>query len=193
MFEVFNQYIEKMMPGSTMEQIGLMHSKCVVKKLRKKEVLLREGATLRYKIFVEKGLLRNYSIAENGNEYIIRFTDVGGWTADPESYYYALPSKFNIDAIEASELVMFSYDDFETLKLEIPALGSFSEKVIGSNASFIQKRVLMNISATAEEKYLDFINNYADIFHRIPLHMVASYLGVSRETLTRVRQSLTVS
>ncbi|MES1219162.1 MAG: Crp/Fnr family transcriptional regulator, partial [Bacteroidota bacterium] len=77
-------------------------------------------------------------------------------------------------------------------KQQIPGLSAFSEMVITTNASLVQKRVLMNISATAEEKYIDFINTFPDIFHRIPLHMVASYLGVSRETLTRVRQGLTV-
>ena len=87
---------------------------------------------------------------------------------------------------------MFSHDDFEILKQQIPTLGSFSEALITANASLVQKRVLMNISASAEEKYIDFLNTYPDIFHRVPLHMVASYLGVSRETLTRIRQGLAV-
>jgi CRP-like cAMP-binding protein len=192
MFELFEQYIEKMMPGIIQEQISLMHSKCVVKKLRKKEMVLQEGEVCRYKIFVAKGLLRNYSISKNGTEYIVRFADAGGWTTDPESYYTGLPSQYNIDAIEPSEVVMFTHDDFEKLKLQIPGLTAFSEMVITTNASLIQKRVLINISATAEEKYIDFINTYPGIFHRVPLHMVASYLGVSRETLTRIRQGLAV-
>ncbi|HTQ27225.1 MAG TPA: Crp/Fnr family transcriptional regulator [Puia sp.] len=192
MFELFAQYAERMIPGLTREQISLIRSRSAARKLRKKELVLQEGEVGRYKIFVAKGLLRNYSISENGNEYILRFTDAGSWTTDPESYYSGLPSKYNIDAIEASEIVMFNHDDFEILKQQIPTLGSFSEALITANASLVQKRVLMNISASAEEKYIDFLNTYPDIFHRVPLHMVASYLGVSRETLTRIRQGLAV-
>ncbi len=192
MFEVFEQYMEKMVPGLTTEQVNLMRSMCSMKKMRKRQMLLREGEVSRHKIFVAKGLLRNYSIAENGYEYIVRFTDVDGWTKDPESYYSGLPSKYNIDAVEPSEVIMFTREDFEGLKQMIPVLAAFSENVITANAGLIQKRVLMNISASAEEKYIDFIETYPNIFHRIPLHMVASYLGVSRETLTRIRQGLAV-
>jgi len=193
MFEVFEQYLEKMMPGLTREEISLLRSMCVMKKLRKKQMLLHEGEINRYKIFVLNGLLRNYSISEDGHEYVMRFTDKGGWTTDPESYYNQVPSKFNIDALEPSEVIMWSREDFETLKQLIPALNTYSENVITKNVGLTQKRVLMNISASAEEKYIDFINSFPNIINRVPLHMVASYLGVSRETLTRVRQGLSVA
>lgn len=192
MFEVFEQYLEKMMPGLTKEQVSLMRSMCIMKKLRRKQLLLHEGSVSRYKIFVAKGLLRNYSVAENGHEYVIKFTDIYGWTTEPESYYSELPSKFNIDAIEPSEVIMWSREDFDTLKQMIPSLNAFSEMIMTHNIALTQKRVLMNISANAEEKYLDFINSFPNIFHRVPLHMVASYLGVTRETLTRIRQSMAV-
>jgi len=192
MFELFEAYIKKMMPGITQDQVNLMRLKSNERKLGKRKMILQEGEVSRQKIFVAKGLLRNYSIGENGNEYIVRFADAGGWTTDPESFYSGLPSKYNIDAIEHSDLILFDHDDFELLKKEIPSLGTFSEMVISNSASLIQKRLLLNISASAEEKYIDFINNHPNIFHRIPLHMVASYLGVSRETLTRIRQGLAV-
>lgn len=193
MFEVFEQYMKKMVPQLSKHERDRIISACVTKKLRRKELLLQEGEINRCKIFVAKGLLRNYSIAENGNEYILRFTDSEGWTTDPESYYTGLPSNYNIDAIEASEVMMWNRNDFETLKEEIPALTTFSETVMTATVGLTQKRLLMNISASAEEKYIDFVNTYPHIFHRVPLHMVASYLGVSRETLTRIRQSLTVT
>lgn len=190
MFEVFERYIEKTIPGITKEQIHLMQTKCTVKKLLKKETLLKEGEVSHYKIFVTKGLLRNYSIAENGNEYIMRFADAGSWTTDPESYFSGLPSKYNIDALEPSEVVMFHQLDFKTLRQQIPVLNDYAETLFTETAKYTQNRLLLNISATAEEKYIDFINTYPEIFHRVPLHMIASYLGVSRETLTRVRQNL---
>lgn len=193
MFEVFEEYIRKMMPGLSKEQVNLMRTLCVTKKLRRKQMILHEGEVSLQKIFVSKGLLRNYSLGEDGYEYILRFTDAGGWTTDPESYYGGLPSKYNIDAIEPTEVVMFSRNNFETLKQIIPPLAAFSEAVIASSARVNQNRILMNISATAEEKYIDFINSFPEIFNRVPLHMVASYLGVSRETLTRIRQGMAVA
>lgn len=192
MFEKFEQYIKKMIPGITKTEIGLLRAKCVMKKVRKKEILLQEGSVSTCKIFVAKGLLRNYSTADNGTEYIMRFTDANGWTTDPESYYSGQPSKYNIDAIEPSEVILFSYPDFELLKTQIPSLGVFSERAITASATLSQKRVLLNISATAEEKYDDFVKSFPNIFHRVPLHMVASYLGLSRKTITRIRQNLAV-
>lgn len=193
MSEVFERYLEQMMPAVTAGELNLLYAKCIRRKLRKKEMLLREGEVSHYKIFVAKGLLRNYNIGENGHEYIVRFTDAGSWTTDPESYYSGMPSKYNIEALEPTEVVLFSHEDFEILKQQIPALSLFSEAVIAASAGLTQKRVLMHISATAEEKYVDFIQSFPDIFHRVPLYMIASYLGVSRETLTRIRQGLAVS
>jgi cAMP-binding proteins - catabolite gene activator and regulatory subunit of cAMP-dependent protein kinases len=190
MFEIFEQYIEKVIPGITKEQVSLMQNKCTIKTLRKKEVLLKEGEICHYKIFVTKGLLRNYNIGEKGNEYILRFVDTEYWTTDPESYFSGLPSKYYIDAIEPSEVAMFHYDDFKTLRQQIPVLNDYTEALFTETATHTQNRLLINISATAEEKYTNFMNTHSEIFHRVPLHMIASYLGVSRETLTRVRQIL---
>lgn len=190
MFDVFERYMKKMIPGFTTEEVKRLCSSCVIKKWGRKEILLHEGEICRYKIFVTKGLLRNYSLGENGNEYIVRFTDEGGWTTEPESFYTGQPSAYYIAAIERSEVMMWSRDDFEALKETLPALATFSENIITANVGFTQRRLLLNISASAEEKYIDFINTYPGIFQRVPLHMVASYLGVSRETLTRIRQEL---
>ena len=193
MFEVLEQYLKKTRPDLTRDQVSLIHSKSIVKKLRKRYMLLHEGEVSTHKIFVVKGLLRNYSVGDNGNEYVIKFTDAGGWTTEPDSYNNQAPSKFNIDALEPSEVLMWSRDDFERLKQIIPPLTSFSEAVMARNISLTQRRVLMNISGSAEEKYIDFIETFPDIFNRVPLHMVASYLGVSRETLTRIRQGLAMA
>ncbi len=182
-----------MIPALTREEVNLLRSKCVLKKLRKKQLLLHEGEINRYKIFVLNGLLRNYSLADDGYEYIMRFTDKDGWTTDPESYYNQVPSRFNIDALEPSEVIMWNREDFEALKQSIPVLSTYSEAMITQNAALTQKRVLMNISASAEEKYVDFVNSFPNIINRVPLHMVASYLGVSRETLTRIRQNLALA
>lgn len=190
MFQVFEAYVKTILPDISPAHLQLMRAHSQAKKLRRKEFLQQEGEVCQCKIFVEKGLLRNYSIAENGQEYILRFTDAGSWTTDPESYYSGLPSQYYIEAIEPAEVVMFRRPDFEVLKERIPGLNTLSEKAIGASAALTQQRMLINLSGSAEEKYRDFMRTHPDIFMRVPLHMVASYLGVSRETLTRVRQAL---
>lgn len=193
MFETFKAYLQKNIPGLTTEDIDLICSKSVTKKLRKKQLLLREGEVSRYKIFVTKGLLRNYSIHQDGNEYVMKFTSENSWTTDPDSYNNQVPSKYNIEALEPSEVMLWTREDFEQLKLLIAVLNVFSERIIMQSMSLIQNRILVNISGSAEQKYLDFIETFPNIFQRVPLHMIASYLGVSRETLTRIRQALAVA
>jgi len=143
MFEAFEQYLEKTIPGLSKEQLNLIRSKCVMRKLRRKQLLFHEGEINRYKIFVLSGLLRNYSIAEDGYEYIIRFADAGTWTTDPESYYGGVPSKFNIDAIEPSTIIMWNREDFDMLRQAVPVLNTYSETMMTQNMGLIQKRVLM--------------------------------------------------
>ncbi len=193
MSKILEQYLENNIPGLTKEEISLICLKAAFKKLRKKQLLLEEGEICRHKVFVIKGLLRNYSMHHNGNEYVMKFTAENGWTTDPDSYNNRVPSAYNIEALEPSEIIMWTRDNFDELKSAIPLLATFSERIITANMSLVQNRILLNISASAEKRYLDFIETFPHIFHRVPLHMIASYLGVSRETLTRIRQGLTVS
>jgi len=192
MRSLFERHIENLVPGMTTADIQQVCSASTFKKLHKKEVVLREGEICRHKIFVIKGLLRNFSIDNNGTEHILRFADAGSWTADPESYFSGQPSKYVIDALEPTEVAFINHDDLEILVRTIPAVDAYFRRMITSNMGHIQHRVMTAISATAEEKYVDFLKNFPGILQRVPLHMVASYLGVSRETLTRVRQSMAV-
>ncbi|QES88456.1 Crp/Fnr family transcriptional regulator [Rhizosphaericola mali] len=189
---VFDQYIKALLPTISENELQIFKSAGEFLKLRRKEKILTEGAIFSAKIYVQNGLLRNYSISDNGQEHIMKFTDAGSWTTDPESFYGGTPSKYNIEAIENSELILFEKEKFESLKTEIPIINALTESIISSTAQLNQNRLLLNLSATPEEKYIDFIQQYADIFPRIPMHMIASYLGISRETLTRVRQNLLV-
>ncbi|UFH57071.1 Crp/Fnr family transcriptional regulator [Spirosoma sp. KNUC1025] len=193
MFDEFERYIRQYEPGLTREQMQLIRSKSVLKKVRRRQVLLHEGEVCQHKIFVLRGLLRTYGTANDGSEYVMKFTPEYEWITDPDSYFNRTPSELNIDAIEASDVVLWSHDDFEALRTVIPEINTLSEKLITQNMGVTQKRILLNISANAEEKYQYFIATYPDILRRVPLHMVASYLGVSRETLTRIRQGQAVA
>jgi len=184
----FKNYI-KAQAGLSDPEIDLILSLATLRTIRKKEFLLRDGEVCRYKAFIAQGLFRVYRSKEDGSEYILKFATEDNWMVEPDSYDNRIPSKYNIDALEDSEVLLWTKPDFEHLLAQIPALKAFSQRIISANIYSTQQRVYSSISSTAEEKYDEFMQTYPDIYARVPLHMVASYLGVTRETLSRVRHA----
>ena len=117
----------------------------------------------------------------------MQFVPENNWTSDRESMASGMPSKYNIDAIEDSEILLLKKEDFEMLRKTIPAFNDFVNETLKKNVMALQERIHVSISLSAEEKYSNFISKYPAINNRVPLHMIASYLGVSAETLSRVR------
>ena len=189
MFNVFETYIRKETTLSD-EQLNRLREEAVPRKVRRRDFLLRDGDICRFKVFVATGLLRTYQVKEDGLESILRFSPENTWTLDPESYYSQTVSRFNIEALEDSEVLLFAPDSMHRLFMEIPAFRNFSDQLIRRTMFTNQERILMNIGSSAEEKYNAFVQSYPNVFGRVPLHMIASYLGVSRETLSRVRHTM---
>lgn len=187
MFEDFEQYITSQITLSA-EDMQLIRSLATVKELRKRQQLLHEGEVCRCKSFVVKGLLRTYRTGDDGAEYIMRFAAENGWAVDPESYNNQKPSKYNMEAMEDTELISWTKENFDQIIASIPQIKAYSEQLIYNNIDATQNRLLMTISSKPEERYHAFIKSFPHIYPRVPLHMIASYLGVSRETLTRVRR-----
>lgn len=190
MSEIFKKYFQKVLPDLTDEKFNLILEKSKLITLPRKEMICRQGDICNLKIFVAKGLLRNYSISEDGSEHILQFVNEMSWTTDPESFYTNTPSKLNIETLEPSEIFIFNLNDFHQLREEIPTLSIFIEELLTKKTMEINNRLLVNISSTPEDKYLHFIKNHPDLLNRVPLHMIASYLGMSRETLSRVRRQI---
>jgi len=169
--------------------IDRIRSLAVPKALRRNEFLLREGEICRYKIFVIKGLLRTFGTAADGSEHILQFSPEHSWTLDVESYDRQQPARSNIAAVENSEVLVWPKADFDGLLAGIPQLKSFAEQLISRNIYSGRQRLLTALSATPEEKYHEFIQSFPDFLARLPLHMIAAYLGISIKTLTRIRQA----
>ncbi len=191
MFPEFETYIKEQASLSD-DDIGLMRAKAIEKTLRRKEVLVHQGDVCRYKIFVTKGLLRAYTTREDGSEHIMHFSPENSWFTDPESFANATPSDYTIDALEHSELILWTKNDLRYLVANIPGLKACFDTLIYKAGTVLRRRIHTAISSTTEEKYEEFIKNHADIHARVPLHMVASYLGVTRETLSRIRRSYVI-
>jgi CRP-like cAMP-binding protein len=186
MFEVFAAYLKEK-ADLTAEELEQVRAVTFQKTLRKRQYLLQEGDICHYNCFVAKGLLRSYRVGDDGVEHILRFAAENWWLTDAESYNNDAPSKTNIDALETSDLLLIEKQDFLKLVDAIPKFRDFRDRLKSKSYEVSQDRIISNISDTAEERYLKFRKSYPDIFNRVPLHMVASYLGVSRETLSRVR------
>jgi CRP-like cAMP-binding protein len=188
MFAEFEKYIKQHV-SVTDEDIKLFRETAVERTMRRKDFLLQEGEICRYKAFVSKGFLRAYRTTENGDKHIMQFSPENNWVTDLESFEKLTPSYYNIDALEHSEVLIWTKKDFIHLFENITGLRAFMAKLLSSNLQRTGQRVFTALSATAEEKYDEFIQTYPGILERVPLHMVASFLGVSRETLSRIRHA----
>src|SRR5690606_32830231 len=140
--------------------------------------------------FVEKGLLRSYTIDESGKEHILQFAPENWFIADRSSYYFNEPSAINIQAIEDTEVAMLEKGFIEKA-LEIShSFRAYHEKMLQNHVRHQQIRINMLLSATAEKRYRYFTDTYYDLTLRVPQWMIASYLGITPESLSRVRKEL---
>ena len=189
MFTLLHQKITEIVALSD-EEFELLKSLFVPKKLRKRQYLLQEGDVCKYQAFVEKGILRSYTLDDKGAEHVLQFATEGWWIADLSSYLTGEPSPFHIDAIEDAELLLINKASWNEALEKIPQLERYFRILIQNHLIATQKRLMQSLSDTAEVKYLHYIQLYPDCLQRIPQHMIASYLGVTRETLSRLRRQL---
>lgn len=171
----------------TAEEIEIVKSVCRLKKLRRRQYLLQEGDMWRYNAFVTSGLLRTFRVDDKGQEHIIQFSSENWWSGDRYSYVYEAPARCNIEALEDTEVVIIPKGDFEMLYRAIPNFSDFMHVLVERSFIASQERIHAGISFTAEEKYHDFIKTYPSLVSRVPQHMIASFLGLTPETLSRVR------
>lgn len=169
--------------------LELIESVSISKRLRKRQYLLQEGDVCKHSSFVIKGLLKVYHVDSKGTEHIIQFAPENHWTGDRVSLQSGLPSKLNIDAIENTDVIMFKQSDLKMLREEIPSFNEMSAQIIDKNVLTLEGRIYANITLSTEEKYHNFLEQHPQLIHRIPQHMIASYLGVSAETLSRIRSN----
>lgn len=176
--------------GLDEELVQKLTAGLTVKAVAKGEYLLKEGEVCRHSFFVEEGLLRAYRVDDAGKEHIIQFAPEDWFITDRSSVYFGAPSDFFIDAIEASSVVVLEPSFWDRASEVSPAFRQFNEKLLHNHIRHLQRRVSLLIGASAEQRYLDFIQLYPDLMLRVPQWMIASYLGITPESLSRVRKDL---
>ena len=189
MFDVlFKKFDEKV--KLTAEEKELSRSFFIPKKLRKKQYLVQEGDVCKYLAFVEKGILRSYQVDEKGVEHIVQFAFEGWWISDQLSFLTGEPSLYNIDALEDCELLLLTKQGEEQMMEKIPTMERYFRILLQNNLINTQRRLASSLSHSAEEKYNDLVQSCPTIPQRVPQHMMASFLGITPETLSRIRKQI---
>ena len=174
----------------TDSDIELIKDTFVPKKIRKRQYLLQEGEVCKYAAFIVKGAMRQYSVDDKCAEHIVRLLIENWWASDRESYVMLTPSVYNIDAWEDTDVLLVTKADFLNRISSIPAISEMARKLDENYAIASQKRLHATISLPAEQRYSDLANTYPEFLQRFPQHIIASYLGITKETLSRVRRQV---
>ncbi|TKC05194.1 Crp/Fnr family transcriptional regulator [Pedobacter frigoris] len=189
MLEPFKAYLQQRV-DLTDEQFSLISEKLKVKSFDKNEMILMKGDVSSYGFFVLSGLLRSYSIDSKGKTHIIQFAPEQWWLTERNGMLFSEPSDFFIDAIEPTKAVILHKDFMNETAKHVPCMNDLNNTMLNNSIRFMQKRINMLLSATAEERYLNFIKLYPNLTLRVPQWMIASYLGITPESLSRVRKDL---
>jgi len=158
--------------------------------LKRKDFLLKEGEVSKYSTFVLDGALKGYTVDKEGNEHILSFALKDWWIADMYSYISQKPGTLNIEAVADSEVAMLSKENQEILFAKVPKFERFFRILVENSLVANQQRLIDNLSATAEDRYLRFIKKYPLIPSCVPQHNIASYLGITPEFLSKIRARL---
>lgn len=169
-----------------MNVIDLLIEDAIVKKAKKGDFLQYQGATVIKAYFVKSGLLRSYTIDDNGKEHVFMFAPEGWLISDIHSHTLSEPAELFIDAMEDTEYFEISQDYFNNAKLDRDAtINKLLRRV-----SVLQKRVILLMSANAKQRYEHFIETYPQLINRVPQKMIASYLGITPEALSNIRSKI---
>jgi CRP-like cAMP-binding protein len=185
----FLDYIKQYVDLTAGEE-SILLSKVKSRKYLKGQFVVQNGDICRYENFVLTGCLKTFYIDNEGQEHIIMFAIENWWTADLGSFISQTPADLSVQCLENSELVQIHYNDLQQLYLEIPKLERFFRVIIQKAFVATQKRIINNFSLPAMERYIQFREQYPKIEQRVPQYMIASYLGITKEFLSKIRSQL---
>lgn len=161
-----------------------------VRAVRKGEVLLRPGDTAKHGYIVRNGCLRAYVIDAAGKEHVLQFAPEDWAIGDMKATIQKEPATLFVDALEDSEVLEVQMDLMEERVHERPELASAIMNKLRRNIVALNERIVDLMAATGEERYLRFMATYPGLFQRLPQKLIASYLGLTPESLSRIRKGI---
>lgn len=183
------KYVNKYITLTKEEEVCLL-SKITSRKYLKGQYVVQQGDVCQHTCFVISGCTKTYYMDDEGQEHIVMFSIEDWWTSDIGSFITQTPADYNVQCIENTELIQFSYHKREELFQEIPKLERFFRQIIEKALVASQKRIVRSFSLTAKEQYLYFRSQYPKIEQRIPQYMIASYLGITKEFLSKIKSQI---
>jgi len=160
-----------------------------VRKIKRKQFVVRPGAIARYRIYVLKGAFRSYVIDEKGNDHTIQFAIEDWWMSDYNSYIHQVPATQFVEALEHSVILQIDHEAEEKLKTSNYQLATLFRLMAERSAAYLARRVVSDLTRNAKERYQEFIAKYPEAAERLPQHAIASYLNMSREFLNKIRRN----
>jgi len=185
MSQALRRHFEKITP-LTDQEFDYILSHFTTKKLKKHQFLVQENEFVFNDYFVIKGLLKAYYISPEGKEHILQFAMEDWWVTDYQAYFNQSKAILNIDCIEPVEVLCLSLDNREKICAELHKIEHFFRKKSNMGYVALQRRILSLLNNSAKERYDQLLKQYPTLFQRVPKTVIASYLGVSRETLSRL-------
>ena len=174
----------------TEEEIDIISSVFSEETFKKGESLLEAGDTVDAQYFILSGCLRSYYMDSSGKEHTLQFGIKDWWMSDYTGFFLSTKAILNIEVIQDTRLYKISKSNKEYLYAKIPQIESFFRKKLERAFASFQKRILSNLSENASERYLNFIHTYPNIEKLVKNYHIASYLGITTESLSRIRREL---
>lgn len=189
MEELINKIKSNISLSSEAEEYIFSISK--VKTISKGELLIRQGQRVKKTYFVTDGCLRSYGIDKNDKEHTLQFAIKGWWISDFIAVYTNEPATLNVEAINNSNVIAFNTKDLDEIHSLFPEFEPFQRKNLERHVVSLHKRILNQLQLTAHERYNVFLKQYPDIEQYTPNYHIASYLGITQESLSRIRAEQT--
>jgi CRP-like cAMP-binding protein len=179
-------YISKFVHLTT-EELAVFTAAFKEIKVKKRQFLVQPNFVAKYRYFVIKGALRAYVIGEEGQDHTIQLAIEEWWISDYNSYIFQQPASMFVMAVEDAVLLQISFEDEQTLKSSNYKFETFFRILAEKSTAFMQKRVITSLTQTAEQRYDQFQEKYPAMANRFPQYVIASYLGMTTEFLSRIR------